>query len=251
LLKRIEKHRKEKAHLRGNDLRYNVYMRKLNKLTRMDLGLDVEAYKDYINNLKYFAHVNKDFEIFARDSLASNKPEMRELIEIKFKDGEGEGPENMALFNHRCEEIYNTLRKIRREASGFLTKRDKEILADFQKNARNYLRHVYVYEMVKGMYDKRQLEIKERQRTNNGIIRFEKVTDANLEDAGVSKREFENMKMLIALDQEIFKPSEYGSFSYYSQFVDISKYQDKKLSKEVKDILYRPPKLKNLYEKYW
>jgi flagellar biosynthesis GTPase FlhF len=52
LLKRIEKHRKEKAHLRGNDLRYNVYMRKLNKLTRMDLGLDVEAYKDYINNLK-------------------------------------------------------------------------------------------------------------------------------------------------------------------------------------------------------
>lgn len=52
LLKRIEKHRKEKAHLRGNDLRYNVYMRKLNKLTRMDLGLDIEAYKDYINNLK-------------------------------------------------------------------------------------------------------------------------------------------------------------------------------------------------------
>ena len=52
LLKRIEKHRKEKAHLRGNDLRYNTYMRKLNKLTRMDLGLDLEAYKDYINNLK-------------------------------------------------------------------------------------------------------------------------------------------------------------------------------------------------------
>lgn len=52
LLKRIEKHRKEKANLRGNDLRYNVYMRKLNKLTRMDLGLDIEAYKDYINNLK-------------------------------------------------------------------------------------------------------------------------------------------------------------------------------------------------------
>ena len=52
LLKRIEKHRKEKAHLRGNDLRYNVYMRKLNKLTRMDLGLDIESYKDYVNNLK-------------------------------------------------------------------------------------------------------------------------------------------------------------------------------------------------------
>ena len=52
LLRRIEKHRKEKFLLRGNDLRYNTYMRKLNKLTRMDLGLDIEAYKNYINNLK-------------------------------------------------------------------------------------------------------------------------------------------------------------------------------------------------------
>jgi hypothetical protein len=48
----MEKHRKETAHLRGNDLRFNIYMRKLNKLTRNDLGLDVEAYKDYVNNLK-------------------------------------------------------------------------------------------------------------------------------------------------------------------------------------------------------
>ena len=47
-------------------------MRKLNKLTRLDLGLDLEAYKDYINNLKQFAHLNSDFEIFARDSLALN-----------------------------------------------------------------------------------------------------------------------------------------------------------------------------------
>lgn len=51
----------------------------------------------------------------------------------------------------------------------------------------------------------------------------------------------------MAVDQEIFKPSEYGSFSNYSQFVDVTKYQDKKLSKDVKEILFRPPKLKNLY----
>lgn len=69
LLKRLEKHRRQTAHLRGNDLRYNIYMRKLNKLTRNDLGLDIEAYKDYVNNLKQFAHVNNDFEIYARDSL--------------------------------------------------------------------------------------------------------------------------------------------------------------------------------------
>ena len=48
-------------------MRYNIYMRKMHKLTRMDLGLDLEAYKDYINNLKKFAHMNNDFEIYARD----------------------------------------------------------------------------------------------------------------------------------------------------------------------------------------
>jgi hypothetical protein len=37
----------------------------MNKLTRMDLGLDMEAYKDYINNLRQFAHINKDFELLA------------------------------------------------------------------------------------------------------------------------------------------------------------------------------------------
>jgi len=107
-------------------LRYNVYMRKMNKLTRMDLGLDVEAYKDYINNLKQFAHVNKDFEIFARDSLALNNPELRELIEIKFKkDAQGfeglDSPADIVRFNERCSDIYNVLRKLRREAKGFLT----------------------------------------------------------------------------------------------------------------------------------
>lgn len=83
----MEKHRKQTLHLRGNDLRFNIYMRKLHKLTRMDLGLDIEAYKDYINNLKQFAHVNKDFEIFARDSLTMNDPQYRLLAEITFSDG--------------------------------------------------------------------------------------------------------------------------------------------------------------------
>jgi hypothetical protein len=31
----------------------------------------------------------------------------------------------------------------------------------------------------------------------------------------------------------------------------LSKYADKKIPKDVKEILYRPPKVKNLYEKYW
>ena len=56
--------------LKGNDLRYNVYLKKLNKLARKDLGLDIEAYKDYVNNLREFAHINKDLNVFAAESLA-------------------------------------------------------------------------------------------------------------------------------------------------------------------------------------
>ena len=54
--------------LRGNDLRYNVYLKKLNKYARKDLGLDIAGYKDYVNNLKEFASVNDDLGIFAIDN---------------------------------------------------------------------------------------------------------------------------------------------------------------------------------------
>ena len=70
VLKKFNKHRDEKLiALKGNDLRYNVYLKKLNKLSRKDLGLDVLAYKDYVNNLKEFAHINKDLNIFAAENL--------------------------------------------------------------------------------------------------------------------------------------------------------------------------------------
>jgi hypothetical protein len=76
----MEKHRKESAHLRGNDLRYNIYIKKLEKLTRKDLGLDIEAYKDYVNNLRHFSHVNADFEIFAKENLKVTDPEYKQLL---------------------------------------------------------------------------------------------------------------------------------------------------------------------------
>lgn len=52
----------------------------------MDLGLDLEAYKDYVNNLKQFAHLNSDFEIFAKDSLKLTDPQYREMVEFKSLD---------------------------------------------------------------------------------------------------------------------------------------------------------------------
>ena len=41
----------------------------MEKLTRMDLGLDLEGYKDYVNNLKEFAKFDKDWEILAQDNV--------------------------------------------------------------------------------------------------------------------------------------------------------------------------------------
>ena len=60
LLARFEKYKEESRDLKGNDLRYNVYLKKLEKMTRMDMGLDLAAYKDYVNNLNEFARLNKD-----------------------------------------------------------------------------------------------------------------------------------------------------------------------------------------------
>ena len=157
----------------------------------------------------------------------------------------------MALFNLKSQEIYNTLRKLRREASGFLNSRDQELMKDLMNNMRGYLRHIEVYEMVKGFYDKRQREIHDRQIFNNGIIHLDKVKDSHLEQAGVSRREFDQIKLLLSVDLELFKPSEFGAFSPHSQVIDLTKYADKKIPKDVKEILYRPPKVKNLYEKYW
>ena len=69
--------------LKGNDLRYNVYLKKLNKLARKDLGLDIEAYKDYVNNLREFAHINKDLNVFAAESLAIDQDlDDKEFVKI-------------------------------------------------------------------------------------------------------------------------------------------------------------------------
>lgn len=56
----------------------------------MDLGIDLESYKDYINNLKQFAHVNEDFEIFAKESLKIDDPEYRQIVELKMPSLDGE-----------------------------------------------------------------------------------------------------------------------------------------------------------------
>jgi hypothetical protein len=49
LLQRFERHKaNNRLLLKGNDLRYNVYLKKLNKYARKDMGLDIAGYKDYV-----------------------------------------------------------------------------------------------------------------------------------------------------------------------------------------------------------
>lgn len=137
---RMEKHRKEAAHLRGNDLRYNIYIKKLEKLTRKDLGLDIEAYKDYINNLKHFAHVNADFEIFAQENMKLEDSEYRTLLMLNGKSFtnplELTEEERTRL---RTDEIYNTLRKLKRSHNSHLNDKDRANLSDFMKDIRKYI----------------------------------------------------------------------------------------------------------------
>ena len=67
--------------------------------------------------------------------------------------------------------------------------------------------------------------------------------NGKLKDAGVSKRDIQFMKMLLEIDEDFFEQNLDNSI------VEISKYGD--VSREVKALLYRPPKLKELNEKYW
>ena len=85
LLKKFNKHREEKLiALKGNDLRYNVYLKKMEKLARKDLGLDVAAYKDYVHNLKEFAHINNDLNVFATENMnVGVDKEEKSILDVK------------------------------------------------------------------------------------------------------------------------------------------------------------------------
>lgn len=69
LRRRFEKHRQYSLDvLKGNDYRFNIYLRKMNKLSTSKYGgLDVEGYRDYLNNLMEFKKIKRDF--FGQDDV--------------------------------------------------------------------------------------------------------------------------------------------------------------------------------------
>jgi hypothetical protein len=56
---------------------------------------------------------------------------------------------------------------------------------------------------------------------------IDQVTDRDLERCGVSKREFDLIKKLMKLDNQIFAVKEFTNSSPYTYTVDLSKYENK------------------------
>jgi hypothetical protein len=62
------------------------------------------------------------------------------------------------------------------------------------------------------------------------------------------------MKKLMELDPEIFIEKYEvitSSATPFTYTVDLSKYENSKIPQDCKEILFRPKKMKRLYEKYW
>lgn len=105
---------------------------------------------------------------------------------------------------------------------------------------------------MKRLFDKRKLQLEKRAQM--GIYHINNVSSKEVENAGVTKREFEMIKKLMDLDPEIFVQRYHvivKSSTPYIFSVDLSKYDGKKIPQECKEILFRPPKLEKLRERYW
>ena len=53
------------------------------------------------------------------------------------------------------------------------------------------------------------------------------------------------------LDSQIFAVKEYQESSPFTYVVDLSKYDNKSIPQDCKEILFRPKKMRTLYERYW
>jgi hypothetical protein len=84
-----------------------------------------------------------------------------------------------------------------------------------------------------------------------GLNHLEKVSERDLEEAGVSMREYDLIVRLMKFDPDLFAYKQSKDHVPYTYLVDISKYSDKKVPQEFKDVFMRPHKMKRLYTQYW
>jgi len=148
------------------------------------------------------------------------------------------------------KQLKNTVLKLGREHYNRLLQKDVDIIEQFEKDPRSFLDNDADLNIeIKKLYDKRVIQVKERNQMNTYHI--ETVTDKDLERCGVSKREFDLIKKLMKLDKQMFAVKEFKDSSPYTYIVDLSKYDNQKIPQDCKEILFRPAKMRTLYERYW
>lgn len=128
--------------LRGNDLRSNIYLKKMNKLAMGDMGLDVIGYKDYTNNLKMFADLNTDLSILARDNFNLNKKRhdykaaVLELQAQDIREDRDKGAERAKKYH---DIVLIAVAKLMREGHMYINERDKACIDELCKNLELYM----------------------------------------------------------------------------------------------------------------
>ena len=139
-----------------------MYIKKMKKLTRKDLGLDMEAFKDYYNNLQIFAKYSDDYKILADNKIDNkiegalgtafeteenrqNLYEDEEKIEIeKFKAKEKKQLSQMLI----------TIRKLFRQYKSPLSENYYDIVAKFEADPHFFLdKDIEIVIYMKKFYD--------------------------------------------------------------------------------------------------
>lgn len=109
------------------------------KLSRNDLGLDVLGYKDYVHNLKMFAHINEDIQILARDSMLTDTlPDQKAIIEMEAEGFKGKEVGLERALKH-ADHVSVALAKLMRKNYVNLNKRDEAALEDLVANIESYV----------------------------------------------------------------------------------------------------------------
>ena len=133
--------------MKGNDLRFNVYLKKMEKLTRMDIGLDVEAYKDYVNNLKIFAKYHDNLDIMADDDMTPKfGPLFGKLgigadkaVMAVLPDDFTQRKIRLAQYKESAARVKRTVKKLMQDFWGRLNNGDRAIVEEFVANPEPFL----------------------------------------------------------------------------------------------------------------
>lgn len=150
----------------------------------------------------------------------------------------------------KLKQLRNTVGKLFRSHYGRILEKDLNIVKEFEEDPTSFMDlSIDLQVDLKRLYDQRKLQIEERNQMNTYHI--ESITDKDLDRAGVTKREFNLIKKMMKIDPTIFTAKEHKESSPFTYTVDLSKYDNTKIPQDCKEILFRPQKMRKLYERYW